>query len=402
MKNIILPDFVLLLINKLQSFGYEAYAAGGCVRDLIMQKTPSDYDIATSAKPEQVIEALHPLQIIETGIKHGTVTVLINGYSVEVTTFRNEGNYLNNRRPESVSFDAGVFEDTSRRDFTINAMMYTPQKGIIDYHGGIEDINKKLIRCVGNADERFNEDALRILRALRFASCLGFDIEKSTATAALKSCHLLHNISAERITSEFRKLICGVNAKKVISDNFEIIKSFIPALNVKRDYIAAVIDACPKKDYLRLAALFRYSDNTIPNKLKLDNITKSKIQMLLCYFDENIPAEKYVIKTYMRKISPTLLFDLLDLQIAERVVAQSSTSDITHVKELVQQILEQNECYTLSMLAFDGNDLIKNNIAEGKDIGVVLENLLDAVIKESVPNEKQALLQYATTLVKNH
>ena len=176
MNNIDLPNFVLTILEKLKSSGYEAYVAGGCVRDLIMEKTPSDYDIATNAKPEQVITTLFPLQIIETGIKHGTVTVIINSHSVEVTTFRSDGDYLDNRRPASVSFDAGIYEDTSRRDFTINAMMYSLDRGIIDLHGGIADIQKRQIRCVGNADDRFNEDALRILRALSFASVLNFEI----------------------------------------------------------------------------------------------------------------------------------------------------------------------------------------------------------------------------------
>lgn len=402
MKNIVLPDFVLALITRIQQSGYEAYAAGGCVRDMVMNRTPSDYDIATCAKPEQVIAALHPLQIIKTGIKHGTVTVITKGTNVEVTTFRSDGNYLDNRRPESVSFNAGLFEDTSRRDFTINAMMYNLEKGVVDYHGGIMDIENRLIRCVGNADERFGEDALRILRALRFASILGFEIEPSTAVAAIRNRQLLQKISAERITSELLKLLCGVNAKKVILDYFDIFKSIIPKLKSNKEHIAVVIDSCPKKNYLRLAALIRGCDDlAIPESIKLDNTTKNKIKKLLNFFDANIPAKKPAIKSYMRTITPPLLFDLLELQFAEAVVSGNSTLNIVQVIKIINQILETHECYTLSMLAVGGDDLIKNNLAYGKEIGLVLELLLDAVINERVQNEKQALLQYATTLLNS-
>ena len=401
MKNMILPDFVTTIIAKLQSSGYEAYAAGGCVRDMLMGKTPADYDVATEAKPEQVIAALYPLKIIETGIKHGTVTVLINGHSVEITTFRSDGEYTDNRHPKSVSFDAGVFEDTSRRDFTINAMMYNHDKGIVDHHGGITDIKSKLIRCVGYADERFNEDALRILRALRFASNLGFDIEPLTAAAAINNRLLLQNISAERITSELIKILCGDFAKKVISKHFEIIKSLIPGLSDK-EHISALIDACPKKDYIRLAALLHYNEGfSIPSCLRFDNTTKHKITKLISHFDENILPDKRLLKSYMRKLMPSLLFDLFDLQLAEAVMLNKDTTKIIQAKKLLQQLIDSNECYTLSMLAVGGDDLIEHNIAHGKEIGSILETLLDAVVDEKVQNEKQALLQYATTLVKN-
>jgi len=190
-------------IDILKSHGFSAYAVGGCVRDLLLSETPNDFDITTSARPEETLEAFAGCKTIETGLKHGTVTVLIGGQPLEITTFRTDGEYLDNRRPESVGFSRNIEDDLCRRDFTVNAMAYSDEEGLVDFFGGKQDLRDKLIRCVGDADTRFNEDALRILRAFRFASQKGFSIAPATAESALRNLHLLKNLSAERVFSHF-------------------------------------------------------------------------------------------------------------------------------------------------------------------------------------------------------
>ena len=218
------------ILSKIEKHGEEAYLIGGCVRDAFLGISPQDFDITTSATPEQIKEIFRGEKIIETGIKHGTVTVLYEGTAAEITTFRTEAGYSDGRRPDSVSFTSSLFDDTSRRDFTINAIAYNDNTGPVDFHGGIQDIKNKIIRCVGIPEKRFGEDALRILRAIRFASVLDFDIEKRTSDAIHSMPELLYKISAERIASEFSKLICGKAAKKILLEYSDVISVIIPEL----------------------------------------------------------------------------------------------------------------------------------------------------------------------------
>ena len=210
--NIFIPSEVNTILDRLERAGHQAYIVGGCVRDSIMGAEPSDYDIATSARPERVKEVFSGENIIETGLKHGTLTLNIGANNYEITTFRSDGEYLNNRSPESVRFESDIRADLSRRDFTVNAMAYNPSEGLIDLFGGKTDIKNGIIKCVGSPHKRFEEDALRILRALRFASVLGFEIDESTRRAAIEQKELISALSAERIFSEFKKIICGENA----------------------------------------------------------------------------------------------------------------------------------------------------------------------------------------------
>ena len=204
-----MPKNVDSAINLLQSAGFESYAVGGCVRDSLLGNTPNDWDITTSAKPENMKSVFADFHCIDTGIKHGTVTVVIDGEPLEITTFRLDGEYEDNRHPKSVTFTSNLGADLGRRDFTVNAMAYSKKTGTVDLFGGQNDLKNKIIRCVGDPDRRFNEDALRILRALRFASALDFEIEEKTAQSLLKNCALLGNISEERIAKELLKLVCG-------------------------------------------------------------------------------------------------------------------------------------------------------------------------------------------------
>ena len=259
------------LINILSDNGCKAYAVGGCVRDYLLGKPEKDIDITTSAKPETVEEILkqNNIKVIETGLQHGTVTAVLNGENYEITTFRKDGEYKDNRRPESVSFVDDVKEDLSRRDFTINAMAYNHKEGIVDLFGGKKDIDNKVIRAVGNADLRFKEDALRIMRALRFSATLCFDIEESTKKAIFDNMYLLDNIAKERIFTELKKLLAGDNALQVLDAYKEVIGVVIPELkpafdcvqnnpwhiyNVY-DHIIHAVDAAPKDEIIRLTML---------------------------------------------------------------------------------------------------------------------------------------------------
>ena len=257
------------VIEMLEEAGYEAFAVGGCVRDSLLGKKPFDFDVTTSASPEEMKEVFRNEHVIETGIKHGTLTVLINKEPVETTSFRVEKGYSDNRRPEKVEFVRSLSEDLSRRDFTINALAYNEKTGIVDLFGGISDLEHGTVRCVGNPDKRFNEDALRIMRALRFASVLGFEIEEETAASIKRNCGLLNNISSERISSELSKLLCGKNAAKILLEHPEPFFVIIPELSVLKGFdqrhfrhhldafghTAAVLEAVPPVLELRLAAL---------------------------------------------------------------------------------------------------------------------------------------------------
>lgn len=225
-----MPKNVDTAINLLQSAGFEAYAVGGCVRDSLLGKIPNDWDITTSAKPEDMKSVFADFHCIDTGIKHGTVTVVIDGEPLEITTFRLDGEYEDNRHPKSVTFTADLGADLGRRDFTVNAMAYSKKTGTVDLFDGQNDLKNKIIRCVGDPDRRFNEDALRILRALRFASALDFEIEEKTAQSLLKNCALLGNISEERIAKELLKLVCGKGAKRILTDFAPVLFEILPEL----------------------------------------------------------------------------------------------------------------------------------------------------------------------------
>ena len=265
-----LPCEVKLAIAKLTEKGFEAYIVGGCVRDSLMKCTPKDYDITTSANPEEVKNVFKEYRVVETGLKHGTVTVIVRGMPLEITTFRIDSEYLDHRHPKNVTFTKSLKEDTARRDFTMNALAYNDEKGLCDFYGGKVDIENKIIRCVGDANKRFNEDALRIMRALRFSSVLGFDIEENTKNAMFNNKHLLKNISSERLAGELVKLLCGANVKKILLEYIDIIGVFIPELLPMKGFeqhnrhhiydvwthTAVAIENIDASPVLRLAALF--------------------------------------------------------------------------------------------------------------------------------------------------
>lgn len=410
-----LPNNVQYILEKFNSNGFEAFIVGGCVRDSLLNKKPQDYDITTNAFPEKIQELFD--KTIPTGIKHGTVTVLIDKNPYEVTTYRIDGEYLNNRKPKDVKFVSNIEEDLSRRDFTINAMAYSPYLGFKDCFNGKEDLKNKLIRCVGDPDKRFSEDALRMLRAIRFSCQLNFKIEKLTAESIRKNFKLIKNISMERIQSEFTKIILSNDPDKglmllrklgfsdFLIEEFKSLK-LINCYDVYDDIhdTYGLINSLPKKLHVRLAGLFYKvfnSENaiekcrTILKKLKYDNNTINDT----CNLVENINSiscnmTRKKLKLLINAVGTENIFDLLDLQKSYlSYMDEYDTECIDILKNRVSDILASKEPIFIKDLAITGNDLITElNFKPGKNIGVILNFLLENVMQTPELNNKEDLL----------
>lgn len=403
-KNLELPGFVTDILNKLADNGFEAYVVGGFVRDAVMGNAPNDYDITTNALPQQVIDifaATH--RVIETGIKHGTVTVMCEKNPVEITTYRIDGSYLDSRRPESVTFTRSLKEDLARRDFTVNALAYNPGNCITDYFDGIGDIGAKAIRCIGNPEMRFKEDALRILRALRFAVKLDFDIDKATSDAIFGLRETLCNISAERIQSELFTMFSYGNEKKLseILIKYKSIVETILSVNVDND------------TYLSLCR-------------EIAGITSDK-QLSFVYFICRISGTKEKLEKNLEKLKVSndlferayAIFDILsitrnitgktDVKFFVRDYGIEYCTDAAHITDtlgitdglvdLIEQISANNECCSLKQLAVNGADLIKAFDIKGKLVGYILCALLTGVITGEFENEKAILIEKAREIL---
>ena len=390
-----IPGEVEKALYILHRNGFEAYVVGGCVRDSILGLYPSDWDITSSAKPDEISRCFHGYRTIETGIKHGTVTVIIDKMQIEITTYRIDGEYSDNRRPDNVLFTDNIEFDLMRRDFTINALAYNKNE-IIDLFGGIYDIKNKIIKCVGNPDERFNEDGLRILRALRFASVLNFDIEKSTSESIHKNKNLLNNISKERINTEFNKLLMGSNFQKIIIDYRNILEVFMPALNsFSNEELACRLNAMKELNsiILRLSLLLykvEAPDNLLMN-LKYDNKTINTVKLLSSNIDEKIYPEPVNIKRWLCKINYVNLYNLIKIK---KVLFKSECEDLINSEKIMNEIIETNQCYNLKTLAVGGQDLIDLGIPKGKKVGKILNEVLNKVIEGKLENKKDSLINY--------
>ena len=399
-----IPPEVGYIISVLEKDGYEAYAVGGCVRDSILGDKPKDWDICTSALPNQTMKCFERHTIIETGLKHGTVTLVLDRKPFEITTYRIDGDYIDNRRPDSVEFVSDLKKDLSRRDFTVNAMAYNPKNGIIDYFGGIKDIKSKIIRCVGSADKRFQEDALRIIRALRFASVLGFSIDKDTSDAIHNNKKLLKNIAVERIAIELNKLIVGENAGDIIYDYTPVMIEIIPSISEIADNGGDIwkrtvsdIDNAPVNIILRLTILLYgvlYHKNPqgrsdtakkILKRLKYDNVTVSNVTKLILYHDDEIIPERKHIKRWLNKIGENTFRQLTKLKTAE-----VKSHEILF---LLDEIISQGQCYSLKDLAVSGDDLINAGVPKSAEMGRILNRLVDMIIEEEIENDREKLLQ---------
>ncbi|MBP3626462.1 MAG: CCA tRNA nucleotidyltransferase [Clostridia bacterium] len=378
-----LPEKIEYVLKSITNNGFEAYIVGGCVRDMLMGKAPHDFDITTSAMPEEIQNIFE--KTVPTGIKHGTVTVIIEGEPIEVTTFRYDGDYTDCRHPEKVEFVRNIEADLSRRDFTVNAIAYNPTKGIVDLFGGIEDINSKILRAVGNPEKRFSEDALRIMRLFRFASILGFEIEKETLDAALLKARLLEKVSIERINSELCKLLCG--------EKPEIIETLIKNggliyLGIENTEKLEKLKNLPNKISIRLFAFLKLTNcdfDSFLNKFKASNQLKAEVLTLDRI--SHLPfLSKRDIKEILNLSDEQTLKDYLDF------VAVFSGVDTTPQKEMLKQIISLDEPYKISHLDLDGNDLKEMGI-KGEEIGERLEYLRRFVIEFPEGNKKEKLLE---------
>lgn len=433
-----LPEKVLMIINNLQLHGYEAYAVGGCVRDSILARRPEDWDITTSAKPEEIKNLFR--RTVDTGIEHGTVTVILGKDSYEVTTYRIDGTYEDGRHPKEVRFTDDLKEDLQRRDFTINAMAYNDDVRLVDVFGGMQDLNHHLIRCVGDPVERFSEDALRILRAVRFSAQLNFPIEKKTAEAVKEMAPSLGRISAERIQAELVKLLvsahperiqdaCELGITKVIlpewdamtgveqntpHHKYDVAQHTLRAMkNVKRDKVlrltmlfhdmgkpeAKTTDEAGRDHFKGHALISEEIARRVMRRLKFDNDTIRKVTRLVCYHDYRMEATPKNIRRAMNRIGVELFPYYLAVRLAD-VKAQSpyrkreKIENIVAVRVLYQKILLEDQCVTLRQLAVSGRDLMDLGMSPGREMGNMLSELLEYVIDDPERNRKDILCDY--------
>ena len=378
------------IIRQLEAVGYEAFAVGGCVRDALLGNQPADWDITTNARPETV-KSLFP-RTFDTGIEHGTVTVMDGSVGYEVTTYRIDGEYLDHRRPESVSFAGTLYEDVARRDFTINAMACHPDKGIMDFFSGREDLRKRLIRCVGDPEKRFEEDALRMLRAVRFSAKLDFDIEPSTWDAIGKRAKTLAAVSKERIMEELTKTLLSDHPEKLeLAEKAGLTASFAEAWKqgLRPDY--ADLRKVPAERVLRFSVLLQHVDpskaSILLRQLKADNDLRNGVVHLLEHLREEAPEDGEQMRRWLSKVGRDHLRDLLLLRVACGVDTEEKKEQLRNLAEQ-----EKNSAVTLAELDIDGRVLIKEGAAQGKEIGEALTYLLDKVLGEPSFNEREKLI----------
>ena len=436
-----IPKNAETILNILENAGYEAYVVGGCVRDSILGRTPDDWDITTSAKPEQVKELFH--RTVDTGLQHGTVTVLKEKEGYEVTTYRVDGEYEDGRHPKEVTFTASLEEDLKRRDFTINAMAYNPSRGLVDLFGGMEDIDRKIIRCVGDPLERFTEDALRIMRAVRFSAQLGFTIEDETRKALKVLAPNLKHVSAERIQTELVKLLVSPHPDYLrVAYEAGIIAEFLPEFDVCMEtpqntpyhcytvgeHILHSLNYVRADRVLRITMLLhdigkpvvRKTDENgrdhfkmhgeagekmagqILRRLKFDNDTIYKVTRLVKWHDDRPAGTTKSVRRAVNRIGEDLFPYYLEVQQAD-MLAQSEyrraekQERLDKVKEAYEVIMNEHQCVSLKTLAVTGKDLIQAGYKPGREIGETLNRLLEEVLADPQKNQKEVLLSMLDT-----
>ncbi len=393
-----IPVYVQNVLKDLESAGFKAFIVGGCVRDSIMGRTPADWDVCTSARPEQIIRVFNGVMpAIPTGIKHGTITILSDKIPVEVTTFRIDGSYSDNRRPDSVSFVTDITKDLARRDFTINSMAYNEDEGIVDPFAGREDIRRGVIRCVGEPEKRFSEDALRIIRALRFAAVCGFKIEDKTETAVREMAENLREIAMERVYAEFRKLLSAEKPSEVLIKYRDVLEKIFPECFGSENFdpeLCRAADKLPKVFALRLAAVCASAGekiNPVMHRLKADSKTIRRVCRIVENQATEPPATKAEVLNLLREFGSETVMDIAEFKIATEKNGGSKEWKSALLK--IRCAVDDNECYSLAQLDISGSDLIKCGI-EGRMIGEVLNELLSAVILGKCQNSKTELLEF--------
>lgn len=442
-----LPAGALFLLSRLTARGHQAYVVGGCVRDSLLGYTPKDWDVCTSATPEEMKLAFAGLRVVETGLQHGTLTVVIDRVPYEVTTFRVDGTYTDHRHPDSVTFVRDVRDDLSRRDFTVNAMAYSPETGLVDAFGGQEDLRRRLIRCVGEPAARFQEDALRILRALRFASVYGFALDDGTARAIRMLYPTLQDVAAERIRVELDKLLCGPGAEDILRAYPEVITFLLPEMkpcvgfeqrtayhrfDVWEHSVRAV--ACvPPAPVLRLTMLLHDSGKpacfTVDaagighatghpkvsralaeqalTRLKYDNATRDRVLTLVACHDMPLDADPKLLTRRLHQLGEEALRQLIEVHRADNLAKGTAAPPAVegwyhHVLQALDNLLAQKPCFTLRDMAVRGNDLAALGFPPGPAMGACLNDLLEQVMCGDVPNERGALLLQALFWRQQH
>lgn len=432
-----IPEQVQTALRLLSEAGYEAYIVGGCVRDYLLGRTPNDYDITTSALPEETQNVFKGYKCIDVGIQHGTVAVIIDRMQLEITTYRIDGEYNDKRHPESVTFSSDLKDDLSRRDFTVNALACSRSGEIVDCFEGKKDLDDNVIRCVGEAEKRFDEDALRIMRAIRFAAQLGFTIEKNTEKQVFLLKDTLRMISAERLRAELDKLLCGKAAFSILMNYHKILEVFIPEIKdtvgfeqhseyhayTVWEHTARTVMNSPSDPVLRLTMLlhdiskpecFTLDENgcghfkkhpekgavkagAILKRLKYDNKTIKSVTTLIKYHDFKFKSRQD-IKHVMSEIGSELFFMLLEVQHADGIskdgICRKNINDLPWVRETADDIIEKQECLTLKDLDINGSQLMQAGFS-GSQIGNALNSMLNAVLDDRLDNKYEKLLKFA-------
>ncbi len=383
---ITIPNAVQALLDLLNENNYLAYLVGGCLRDALLGIPLHDYDITTDATPMQMKEIFKNERCFATGETHGTLTVLKDNLPVEITTFRSEGNYSDHRHPDKVTFVRNLKEDLSRRDFTINALAYNPKEGLIDLFNGEKDLKSHLIRCIGKPEERFEEDALRILRGLRFSAQLGFTIEEETKQAMLELKGLLNYLSMERIREEILRLLVGKQAQRVIKEEKEILKVVLPEVNFEQK---TELDKLPQEALFRFAYLIeelpKETVRKITYRFKFSNEQRDSLHDITDLAKEPLPRNKYELKLWLRGTS--------EKNVQFVFLLKGLKTNVSKVNELYNEIMSNQEIYRLKDLTVDGKDLLKLGY-EGPQIGEELNKILEAVMRDKLNNDKKSIYQF--------
>jgi len=385
MKNIKLPDDVRMILNRFHENGYEAFIVGGCVRDSLLGDEPKDYDITTNALPTQVEQLFSDLKVIETGIRHGTVTVIINKEPYEITTYRTDVKYSDHRHPDEVRYALTLGEDLSRRDFTVNAMAYDEENGLIDSFNGVNDLNEGIIRCVGDPDTRFNEDALRILRCIRFASRYGFRIEKNTESALFRNRELLRYVSVERIATEFNEIITSNKANEYLSRYRIIFETVMPQLE---DLDFSLVGKVNRRLYMRISALFVLDDSLsavgMLRHMHYSNKIIDEVSTLLDHVDSPLETD-YDIRRMFFEIGIKATNDLLSLK-----KARGDDLDYGMIRKRIREL--RKSFIARDQMNINGDDLMILGY-RGREIGQILDDLYEQILRDEIKNDHEELMK---------
>lgn len=439
-----IPDGARLVMERLHEAGFEAYVVGGCVRDALLGLVPSDWDLCTSARPEEMQRVFAGFHVVETGLQHGTLTIVIDHVPYETTTFRVDGAYTDHRHPDGVTFVSRVEDDLARRDFTINAMAYHPDTGLVDAFGGQEDLKRRVIRCVGAPEKRFEEDALRILRALRFASTYDFAVEEATAEAVHRLYPSLQNVAAERIRVELQKLLCGRGVGRILREYADVITYLLPELapcvgfDQKRpefhrydvwEHTLRAVEAVAPQAALRWAMLLhdagkpacfsvdeqgmghayghgavsrQYAEQAM-ERLKMDHATRDKVLMLVAHHDDPLDSSRKLLMRRLNQYGAEGVRELVEVHHAD-VLAKGTAAPrqvdawAEEILQALEALLAEKPCVTLKALAVRGDDLLRVGCPKGRTVGICLEHLLEQVMAGEIPNEREALLDAARSI----